>query len=87
MVEKAAERLLGLNLHQVRMLGQDIVLEEMPAIITSLNFEPIDRNLLMERSAILIQPKLKEVGFRLININTLRLNRATKAGEVEVGNE
>ena len=86
-VEKAAERLLGLNLREVRMLGQDIVLEEMLAVISSLHFEPIDGNLLLERSAILIQPKLEEVGFRLININIQRISRATKGGEVEMGEE
>ena len=81
------ERLLGLNYHEVRVLGQDIVLEEMLAVISSLNFEPIDGNLLLERSAILIQPKLEEVGFRLININIQRISRATKGGEVEMGEE
>ena len=86
-VEKAAERLLGLHLGQLRLLGQDIFLEEMPAVIASMNFEPMDRNLLLEKSANFIQAKLKEVGLGLININIQRISRTTKDGEVEIGEE
>ena len=86
-VEKAAERLLGLHLGQLRLLGQDIILEEMPAVIASMNFEPMDRNLLLEKSANFIQAKLKEVGLGLININIQRISRTTKDGEVEIGEE
>ena len=86
-VEKAAERLLGLDLNQLRLLGQDIILEEMPAVIASLKFDPNDRSLLVETSAIFIQAKLKEIGLRLININIQRVSRTTKDGEVEMGGD
>ena len=86
-VEKAAERLLGLDLNQLRLRGQDIILEEMPAVIASLKFDPNDRSLLVETSAIFIQAKLKEIGLRLININIQRVSRTTKDGEVEMGGD
>ena len=84
-VEKAAERLLGLDLNQIRLLGQDIVIEEMRAVIASMNFESInaDRDLLIEKSVTLLQAKLKEIGLCLININIQKINRTSKDGEVE----
>ena len=88
-VEKAAERLLGLDLNQIRLLGQDIVIEEMRAVIASMIFESInaDRDLLIEKSVTLLQSKLKEIGLCLININIQKINRTSKDGEVETAEE
>jgi len=70
-MENAAERLLGLDLTQVRLLGQDIIFGQMRAVIATMDIEAInsDRDLLIEKIAAGVQIEFTKVGLRLINVN------------------
>ena len=70
-MENAAERLLGLDLTQVRLLGQDIIFGQMRAVIATMDIEAInsERDLLIEKIAAGVQIEFTKVGLRLINVN------------------
>ena len=67
----AAERLLGLQLTQVRDLARDIIFSQMIDVIATMNIEVInsDRDQLIERIADGVEAELRKVGLRLINVN------------------
>lgn len=70
-MENAAERLLGLDLTQIRLLGQDIIFGQLRAVIATMGIEVInsDRDLLIEKIEAGVQIELSKVGLRLINVN------------------
>ena len=69
-MENAAERLLGLDLKQVRLLGQDIIFGQLRAVIATMDIEAIntDRDLLIEKISSGVEAELIKVGLRLINV-------------------
>ena len=70
-MQNAAERLLGLDLNQVRLLGQDIILGQLRAVIATIDIGSInaDRDLFIEKIAAGIEVELTKVGLRLIHVN------------------
>ena len=70
-MSNAAERLLGLQLTQVRDLARDIIFGQMRLVIASLDIETInyDRDLLINKISDYVQNELSKVGLRLINVN------------------
>ena len=70
-MENAAERLLGLDLTQIRLLGQDIIFGQMRVVIATMDIEAInaDRDLLIEKITAGVEVELTKVGLRLINVN------------------
>ena len=67
----AAERLLGLQLTQVRDLARDVIFGQMRVVIATMDIEAInsDRDQLIERIADGVEAELRKVGLRLINVN------------------
>ena len=70
-MENAAERMLGLDLNQIRMLGQEIIYCQMRLAIASIDIESVnsDPDLLLEKIVARVEVELAKVGLRLININ------------------
>ncbi|MCP4848854.1 MAG: flotillin family protein [Verrucomicrobiaceae bacterium] len=70
-MENAAERLLGLDQTQIRLLGQDIIFGQMRVVIATMDIESInaDRDLLIEKITAGVEVELQKVGLRLINVN------------------
>ncbi|MAW11389.1 MAG: hypothetical protein CMO54_06015 [Verrucomicrobiales bacterium] len=70
-MSNAAERLLGLQLTQIRDLATDIIFGQMRLVIASLDIETInsDRDLLINKISDYVQNELNKVGLRLINVN------------------
>ena len=70
-MQNAAERLLGVDLNQVRLLGQDIILGQLRAVISTVDIGSINanRDLFIEKIAAGIEVELTKVGLRLINVN------------------
>ena len=67
----AAERLLGLQLTQVRDLAKDIIFGQMRVVIAGMEIEAInaDRDQLIDRISDGVEGELRKVGLRLINVN------------------
>jgi flotillin len=70
-MENAAERMLGLDLNQIRTLGQEIIYCQMRLAIASIDIESVnsDPDLLLEKIVARVEVELAKVGLRLININ------------------
>lgn len=70
-MENAAERLLGLQLPEVKELAKDIIFGQMRVVIATMNIEEInsDRDKLIANIASGVEVELKKVGLRLINVN------------------
>ncbi len=70
-MENAAERLLGLNLNEVRDLAKDIIFGQMRVTIATMPIEAInaDREKLIENIYNGVEVELKKIGLRLINVN------------------
>ena len=70
-MSNAAERLLGLQLTQVRDLARDVIFGQMRVVIATMDIEAInsDRDQLIERIADGVEAELRKVGLRLINVN------------------
>ena len=70
-MENAAERLLGLDLTQIRRLGQDIIFGQLRAVIATIDIESINanRDLFIEKIAAGVEVELTKAGLRLINVN------------------
>ena len=70
-MQNAAERMLGLDLKQIRMLGQEIIYCQMRLAIASIDIESVnsDPDLLLEKIVARVEVELAKVGLRLININ------------------
>ena len=70
-MENAAERLLGLDLNEIKELAKDIIFGQMRVVIATMNIEEInsDRDKLIANIASGVEVELKKVGLRLINVN------------------
>jgi flotillin len=70
-MENAAERLLGLDMPQIKELAKDIIFGQMRVVIATMNIEEInsDRDKLIANIASGVEVELKKVGLRLINVN------------------
>jgi len=70
-MENAAERMLGLDLNQIRTLGQEIIYCQMHLAIASIDIESVnsDPDLLLEKIVARVEVELAKVGLKLININ------------------
>ena len=70
-MSNAAERLLGLQLTQVRDLAEDIISGQMRFVISTMDIEAIngDRDQLIERISDGVEAEFRKVGLRLINMN------------------
>jgi flotillin len=70
-MENAAERLLGLELNELKELAKDIIFGQMRVVIATMNIEEInsDRDKLIANIAEGVEVELKKVGLRLINVN------------------
>ena len=69
-MENAAERLLGLDLTLIRLLGQDIIMGQMRVLIATMDIESINanRDLLIEKITDGVEIELNKVGLKLINV-------------------
>ena len=69
-MSNAAERLLGLQLTQVRDLARDIIFGQMRYVISTMDIEAInDRDQFTEQIVDGVEGELRRVGLRLINVN------------------
>tara|TARA_B100001063_G_C16523978_1_gene433020 strand:+ start:148 stop:729 length:582 start_codon:yes stop_codon:yes gene_type:complete len=70
-MQNAAERMLGLDLNQIRLIGQEIISGQMRVVVASMDIETLnsDRDLLIEKIVAGVEVELTKVGLRLININ------------------
>lgn len=70
-MENAAERLLGLQLPQIKELAKDIIFGQMRVVIATMDIEEInaDRDKLIANISTGVEVELKKVGLRLINVN------------------
>ena len=69
-MSNAAERLLGLQLTQVRDLARDMIFGSMRYVISTMDIEAInDRDQFIEQIADGVEAELRKVGLRLINVN------------------
>ena len=75
-MSNAAERLLGLQLTQIRDLAKDIIFGNMRAVIADMEIEAInvDRDQLIDRICDGVEGKLRKEGLRLINVNIQDVN-------------
>ncbi|MEM6885379.1 MAG: SPFH domain-containing protein [Verrucomicrobiota bacterium] len=70
-MENAAERMLGLDMTQVKELAKDIIFGQMRVVIATMDIEEInaDRDKLIANISMGVEVELKKVGLRLINVN------------------
>ena len=69
-MSNAAERLLGLQLTQVRELARDMIFGSMRYVISTMDIEAInDRDQFIEQIVDVVEGELRRVGLRLINVN------------------
>src|SRR5687767_6748784 len=70
-MENAAERVLGLQLPEIKELAKDIIFGQMRVVIATMPIEEInaDRDKLIANIANGVEVELRKVGLRLINVN------------------
>ena len=70
-MENAAKCMLGMDLNQIRLIGQEIIFGQMRVVVASMDIETLnsDRDLLIEKIVAGAGMELAKVGLRLININ------------------
>ena len=69
-MSNAAERLLGLQLTQVRDLARDMIFGSMRYVISTMDIEAINnRDQFIEQIVDVVEGELRRVGLRLINVN------------------
>ena len=70
-MQNAVELMLGLDLNQIRLIGQEIISGQMRVVVASMDIETLnsDRDLLIEKIVAGVEVELTKVGLRLININ------------------
>ncbi len=78
-MENAAERLLGLDLDEIRQLARDIIFGQMRVVIATMPIEAInaDRDKLIANISMGVEVELKKVGLRLINVNVQDITDAS----------
>lgn len=70
-MQNAAERLLGLQLHEIQELAKDIIFGQLRLVIATMDIEEIntDRDKFLEAVSSNVETELKKIGLRLINVN------------------
>lgn len=70
-MQNAAERLLGLQLTEIKELAQDIIFGQLRLVIATMNIEEIntDRDKFLDAISKCVEGELKKIGLRLINVN------------------
>lgn len=70
-MKNAAERLLELNLQDVRKVAEDIIFGQFRATIATMNIEEINKDREMFQSSVMgsVEVELAKVGLRVINVN------------------
>lgn len=70
-MENAAERLLGLQMNEIKDLAKDIIFGQLRVVIATMPIEEInaDREKLIENIYNGVEVELKKIGLRLINVN------------------
>lgn len=70
-MENAAERLLGLQMQEIKDLAKDIIFGQLRVVIATMPIEEInaDREKLIENIYNGVEVELKKIGLRLINVN------------------
>ena len=70
-MQNAAERLLGLQLSEIQELSKDIIFGQLRLIIATMDIEEIntDRDKFLAAVSSNVEPELKQIGLRLINVN------------------
>jgi flotillin len=70
-MENAAERLLGLDMDEIKDLSRDIIFGQMRVVMATMDIEEInaDRDKLILNISTGVEVELKKVGLRLINVN------------------
>lgn len=70
-IQNAAERLLGLSLHEIQELAKDIIFGQLRLVIATMDIEEIntDRDKFLEAVSHNVETELKKIGLRLINVN------------------
>lgn len=78
-MENAAERLLGLQMSEVKELAKDIIFGQMRVVIATMDIEEInaDRDKLISNISMGVEVELKKVGLRLINVNVQDITDAS----------
>jgi flotillin len=75
-MQNAAERLLGLQLHEIQELAKDIIFGQLRLVIATMDIEEIntDRDKLLLAVSNNVEIELKKIGLRLINVNITDIN-------------
>ncbi len=70
-MQNAAERLLGLGLHEIQELAQEIIFGQLRLVVASMDIEEInsDRDKFLNNISNNLELELKKVGLKLINVN------------------
>ncbi len=70
-MQNAAIRLLGLNVHQIQQQAQDIIFGQLRQVIASMKIEEInrDRDTFLHNILKSLEPELRKIGLVLINVN------------------
>ncbi|MGF1657227.1 MAG: flotillin family protein [Verrucomicrobiales bacterium] len=78
-MENAAERMLGLNMNEIKELARDIIFGQMRVVIATMDIEEInaDRDKLIHNISVGVEVELKKVGLRLINVNVQDITDAS----------
>lgn len=75
-MQNAAERLLGLKMHEIQELAKDIIFGQLRLVIATMDIEEIntDRDKFLEAVSNNVEIELKKIGLRLINVNVTDIN-------------
>ncbi len=70
-MQNAAERLLGLQLSDIKQIAEDIIFGQMRLIIATMDIEEIntDRDKFLDAVSGNVETELKKIGLRLINVD------------------
>ncbi len=70
-MQNAAERLLGLKLHEIQELAKDIIFGQLRLVVATMDIEEIntDRDKFLLAVSRNVESELKKIGLRLINVN------------------
>jgi flotillin len=70
-MQNAAERLLGLGMHEIQELAQEIIFGQLRLVVASMDIEEInsDRDKFLTNISESVESELKKVGLKLINVN------------------
>ncbi|MBQ9993187.1 MAG: flotillin family protein [Clostridia bacterium] len=70
-MQNAAERLLGLRMHEIQELAKDIIFGQLRLVIATMEIEEIntDRDKFLIAVSHNVESELKKIGLRLINVN------------------